>query len=171
MFFVMEGPAESSSKTRQPFAKKLALRKRRRPPYNSIVMDERNLFAVAEQTAAIAYAPYSKLRIGCTVEASDGRVFQGCNVENASFGLTICAERAAIFHAIALGAKRFRRLALYSSGRELITPCGACRQVLAEFSDDLEILIACSTGEVKRTKLSVLLPDAFSRKSVPGQSS
>lgn len=133
-------------------------------------MDERNLFAVAEQTAAIAYAPYSKLRIGCTIEATDGRVFQGCNVENASFGLTNCAERSALFHAIALGAKRFRKIAIYSAGKEIITPCGACRQVLAEFSDDLEVLLACSTGEVRRTKLSVLLPDAFTKKSVPGQS-
>lgn len=132
-------------------------------------MDERNLFAVAEQTAAIAYAPYSKLRVGCTVEASDGRVFQGCNVENASFGLTICAERAAIFHGIALGAKKFRKIAIYSSGNSIITPCGACRQVIAEFCDDADILLACSTGEVRRTKLSLLLPDAFQRNSVPGQ--
>ncbi|MBI3819169.1 MAG: cytidine deaminase [Planctomycetes bacterium] len=133
-------------------------------------MDERNLFAVAEQTAAVAYAPYSKLRIGCTVEASDGRVFQGCNVENASFGLTICAERAAVFHALSMGAKKLKRVAVYSSGDQVITPCGACRQVLAEFCDDMEILMACSTGEVRRTRLSTLLPEAFSKKSVPGQS-
>ncbi|MFN0207920.1 MAG: cytidine deaminase [Planctomycetota bacterium] len=130
-------------------------------------MDERNLFAVAEQTAAIAYAPYSKLRVGCTIEATDGRVFQGSNVENASYGLTICAERAAIFHAIALGARKFRKIAIYSSGTQVITPCGACRQVLAEFCDDLEILLACSTGEIRRTKLSILLPDAFTKKGLP----
>ncbi len=131
-------------------------------------MDERNLYAVAEQTAAVAHAPYSGLRVGCTLEASDGRVFQGCNVENASYGLTICAERAAVFHAIAFGAKRFRRLALYASGTKLITPCGACRQVLAEFGMDLEILMACSTGETRRTTLARLLPDHFGKESLPG---
>src|SRR5262245_49983031 len=130
-------------------------------------MDERNLYAVAEQTAAVAYAPYSGLRIGCTVEATDGRVFQGCNVENASFGLTICAERAAVCHAIAFGAKGFKRLALYSSGDRIVTPCGACRQVLSEFSPDVEILLACSSGETRRTKLSTLLPDGFTRASLP----
>lgn len=132
-------------------------------------MDERNLFAVAEQTAAIAYSPYSGLRVGCTLEAADGRVFQGCNVENASYGLTICAERAAVSHAVAFGARKFRRLAIYTSGTEIITPCGACRQVLAEFCPDLEILLACSTGEVRRTKLSVLLPDAFLGGSLPAR--
>lgn len=132
-------------------------------------MDERNLFAVAEQTAAVAHAPYSTLRVGCTIEASDGRVFQGCNVENASYGLTICAERSALVHAIAFGAKRFRRIAIYNSGTQVITPCGACRQVLWEFCQDqeLEVLLACSTGEVRRTKLSALLPDAFSRATLP----
>jgi cytidine deaminase len=132
-------------------------------------MDERNLFAVAEQTAAIAYAPFSGLRVGCTVEAGDGRVFQGCNVENASYGLTICAERAAIAHAVAFGARKFKRLALYSSGNQIITPCGACRQVLSEFCGDLEVLLACSTGEVRRTKLSALLPDPFQGGAVPAR--
>jgi cytidine deaminase len=132
-------------------------------------MDERNLFAVAEQTAAIAYAPYSGLRVGCTIEAADGRVFQGCNVENASYGLTICAERAALFHAVALGAKRFKRIAIYNSGSKVITPCGACRQVLSEFCQELDVLLACSTGEVRRTKLSELLPDAFTRASLPSK--
>jgi cytidine deaminase len=130
-------------------------------------MDERNLFAVAEQTAAIAYAPYSGLRVGCTIEASDGRVFQGCNVENASFGLTICAERSAIAHALALGARKFKRIAVYNSSTKIITPCGACRQVLAEFCEDCEVLLASSAGEVRRTKLSLLLPDAFSAASLP----
>jgi cytidine deaminase len=132
-------------------------------------MDERNLFAVAEQTAAIAHAPYSGLRVGCTIEASDGRVFQGCNVENASYGLTICAERAALAHAIALGAKKFKRIAVYSAGEKLITPCGACRQALSEFAKDLEVLLACSTGEVRRTKLSALLPDPFDGGSLPAR--
>jgi cytidine deaminase len=131
-------------------------------------MDERNLYAVAEQTAAVAHAPYSGLRIGCTLEASDGRVFQGCNVENASYGLTICAERAALVHAIALGAKRFRRLAVYSCGDRILAPCGACRQALSEFGQDLEILLACSTGETRRTTLKALLPDPFGSGSIPG---
>ncbi|HKE02071.1 MAG TPA: cytidine deaminase [Planctomycetota bacterium] len=131
-------------------------------------MDERNLYAVAEQTAAVAHAPYSGLRIGCTIEASDGRVFQGCNVENASFGLTICAERAALTHAVAMGAKRFRRMAIYSAGDRVVTPCGACRQVLSEFATDLEILLACSTGETRRTSLKALFPEGFGPDALPG---
>lgn len=125
------------------------------------------MYAVAEQTAAVAHAPYSGLRVGCTIEASDGRVFQGCNVENASFGLTICAERAALFHAIAFGAKRFRRIAVYAAADRLITPCGACRQVLSEFGSDLEVLLACSTGETRKTTLAALFPDGFGAASLP----
>jgi cytidine deaminase len=118
------------------------------------------LIAAARSAQARAYAPYSKFRIGAALEAMDGTVFAGCNVENASYGLTICAERAAICAAVGAGAHRFRRAVVVSDVDPPAAPCGACRQVMAEFGLDLPIEGVGS----KRTvtwRLSDLLPVAF----------
>jgi cytidine deaminase len=125
-------------------------------------MDDRNMLAVAEQAAAVAYSPYSGAKVGATLLAADGRFFTGCNVENASYGLTICAERAAVFKAVSEGARKFRRLALYVYADRIFPPCGACRQVLHEFAPDLTLLLSCSTGETREVRLADLLPQAFS---------
>ncbi len=125
-------------------------------------MDDRNLLAVAEQAAAVAYAPYSGAKVGATLLAADGRFFTGCNVENASFGLTVCAERAAVFKAVSDGARRFRRMAVYVYADRLFPPCGACRQVLHEFAPDLSLIVSCAGGETREWKLADLLPHAFS---------
>ncbi|HKB14806.1 MAG TPA: cytidine deaminase [Planctomycetota bacterium] len=125
-------------------------------------MDDRNMLAVAEQAAAVAYAPYSGARVGATLLAADGRFFTGCNVENASFGLTICAERSAVFKAVSDGARRFRRMAIYVYSERLFPPCGACRQVLHEFAPDLSLIVSCAGGETREWKLADLLPHAFS---------
>jgi cytidine deaminase len=98
--------------------------------------------------------------VGAALEAHDGTVFSGCNVENASFGLTICAERAAIFAAVSAGARQFRRAVVVSDTDPPAAPCGACRQVLAEFGLDLLIEGVGSSGSV-RWRLSDLLPEAF----------
>src|SRR5919106_6271816 len=119
-----------------------------------------SLISAARSVQARAYAPYSNFRVGAALESSDGTVFLGCNVENASYGLTICAERAAICAAVSAGAHRFRRAVVVSDSDPPAAPCGACRQVLSEFGLDLPIQGVGTTRTVS-WRLSELLPDAF----------
>jgi cytidine deaminase len=119
--------------------------------------------ALVESARAVqqrAYAPYSRFRVGCALEADDGRVFVGCNVENASYGLTICAERAAVCAAIAAGARRLRRAVVATDIDPPAAPCGACRQVLSEFGRDLQVEGVGPSTSVSWT-MGELLPSAF----------
>ena len=118
------------------------------------------LIAAARSVQSRAYAPYSKFRVGAALEATDGRVFVGCNIENASYGLTICAERAAICAAVSAGATKFRRAVVVSDVDPPAAPCGACRQVLAEFGLDLPVEGVGSKRTVS-WRLADLLPAAF----------
>jgi len=128
-------------------------------------LSPQSLLKAADEAARRAYAPYSRFPVGAALETEDGRLFTGCNVENSSFGLTVCAERVALFQAVQAGCRAFRRIAIVAgSGEAPATPCGACRQVLAEFAGpDLEVLIASAAQlpAFTRHTLGALLPHAF----------
>ena len=109
----------------------------------------------------LASSPYSKVRVGAALLCEDGEVFTGCNVENASFGMTLCAERVAISKAISMGERSFRAIVIASSLDDPMMPCGACRQVMREFAEDLEVIVQGAVGPRVRTRLSALLPQAF----------
>ena len=115
-----------------------------------------------------AYAPYSGFQVGAAVETESGEVFSGSNVENASYGLTICAERVAVAAAVAAGHRRMRRLVVVAGSREAVAPCGACLQVLVEFGPDMEVIGVGATGPVRWT-MAELLPAPFNRAMMGGQ--
>ena len=127
-----------------------------------------DLLSAAREAAARAYCPYSRFPVGAALRCADGRVFTGCNVENASYGLTLCAERVALFAAVAAGARTFAALALAAGRGRAATPCGACLQVLAEFcGPDLLVHLAPlapSDAAVRTLRLQDLLPQAFRLK-------
>ena len=111
-----------------------------------------------------AHAPYSKFHVGAALEDSAGRIHTGCNVENASYGLTNCAERTAAFKAVSEGARKFRRIAVAADTSPLTPPCGACRQVLWEICGDIEIILVNLHGESESLRLQDLFPRPFHAK-------
>ncbi len=123
------------------------------------------LVRAAEAARRHAHAPYSRYHVGAAVEAEDGAIYAGCNVENASYGLTICAERAAVCAAVAAGTRRIRRAVVVTDSDPPGAPCGACRQVLAEFGLDLEVT-AIGPKRTMRWTLRELLPDAFTSEAL-----
>ena len=124
------------------------------------------LVACAGRAREAAYAPYSGYEVGAAVVAEDERVFFGCNVENASYGLSLCAERTAIASAVSAGAKRIRAVVVVTDAEPPGMPCGACRQWLAEFGDDsMEVVAVNGKGAIQRFTLGQLLPEAFRLES------
>lgn len=124
--------------------------------------DERiaGLLEAAQAACATAYAPYSQLQVGAALLATDGRVYAGANVENSSYGLTVCAERVAVFKAVTEGARDFIAIAVVIEGWPGASPCGACRQVLYEFAPQMTVVLAAADGPTTR-RLSELLPLGF----------
>lgn len=120
-----------------------------------------NLIEAARKARENAVAPYSNFKVGAAVETAGGKIFTGCNVENASYGLTVCAERVAIWKALSEGEREFANLAVVADTAELTPPCGACRQIIWEFCGDVEITLANLQGKNEMVKMNQLLPRAF----------
>jgi cytidine deaminase len=121
---------------------------------------------VAKKVARRAYAPYSQFRVGAAVVGRSGKIAAGCNVENASYGLTCCAERNAVFQLVAQGEIAIRAIAIYTPTETPTAPCGACRQVLNEFGPEMMVVSVCDGSERIETSLSELLPGAFGPKNL-----
>jgi cytidine deaminase len=123
------------------------------------------LLAAAKQARAKAYAPYSNFRVGAAVLASDGRIFSGCNVENASLGLSCCAERNAIFAMVAAGEREIKEILVIGDSEEFLPPCGACRQAIAEFASPSSVIHMCNrSGASRDATVTELIPTVFRLK-------
>jgi cytidine deaminase len=129
--------------------------------------NEDELVALAKEARRNAYAPFSNFAVGAALLAKSGQVYSGCNVENASYGLSICAERVALFKAVAAGEREFVAIAVVTETGA--TPCGACRQVLREFGGDLRVIVANLKGERRVYTLEELLPHSFTAQQLPGE--
>lgn len=125
---------------------------------------EKELIASATEVRELAFAPYSKFKVGAAVETEDGEIYTGCNVESASYGLTVCAERVAIWKGISEGEKKFSRIAVVVDTEDLTPPCGVCRQIIWEFCGDVPVVLSNLHGKTETIQMSELLPRAFDSK-------
>src|SRR3984957_13921212 len=123
------------------------------------------LITASKQARENAHAPFSNFRVGAAVRASSGRIFGGCNIENASYGLTLCAERGAIFKALSEGVRNFEAIAVVTDADILTPPCGACRQIIWEFCGDVPVLLGNLQGKRESLKMSELFPRPFDSAS------
>lgn len=128
-------------------------------------MNYDDLLRTAKEASLQAYTPYSNFKVGAALLTTTGEVFTGCNVENASYGLTICGERVAVTKAVSAGFREFRAIAIYGATDEPISPCGACRQVICEFGGDIDIIMGNAEEKYVVVKAQELLPGAFKLKS------
>jgi len=124
---------------------------------------QKRLLSRARQARKKAFAPYSKFKVGAAVETAGGRVYTGTNVENASYGLTLCAERVAILYAVAQGERRFKRVAVVADSDKLTGPCGACRQIIWEFCGDAEVILGNLKGKTAVYRMKDLFPLPFDK--------
>lgn len=123
--------------------------------------DYSGLVKKARSAKQYSYSPYSKFRVGAALLSTSGKIYMGCNIENSSFGLTICAERTALFKAISEGTRKFKALAIASDAKGFIPPCGACRQVILDLARDVDVIMTDSRGKTKILKAIELLPYPF----------
>ena len=122
---------------------------------------QKRLVSQARRARARAFAPFSGFQVGAAVESARGRIYTGANVESASYGLTVCAERVAIWKAVSAGERAFKRLAVVADSERLTPPCGACRQIIWEFCGDIEIILADLRGQSAVRRMKKLLPEPF----------
>lgn len=127
---------------------------------------QRRLIAAARRARNRAVATFSKFKVGAALETARGRVYLGCNIENASYGLTVCAERVAIFKALSEGERRFKRIAVVADTDRLTAPCGACRQIIWEFCGNCEVIMANLKGKVALYRMRDLMPEPFDRSQL-----
>ena len=127
------------------------------------ITDE-SLIEAAMRVRENAYAPFSDFRVGSALETDDGEVITGCNVESASYGLTVCAERVAIWKAISQGKRKIKHIAVVADTEELTPPCGVCRQIIWEFGGDIPVILANLNGKTETVQMKELLPRAFDTK-------
>lgn len=125
---------------------------------------DKELIEAARDVRENAYAPFSDFRVGAALETDDGEIISGCNVESASYGLTVCAERVAIWKAISQGKRKIIKIAVVADTEELTPPCGVCRQIIWEFGGDIPVVFANLSGKVETVKMRDLLPRAFDTK-------
>jgi cytidine deaminase len=130
-------------------------------------MDYRKLLALAEEAKEKSYSPYSGFRVGAALLTRDGKVFTGANVESATYGATVCAERTAVVKAVSEGYRHFEAIAVASDAKEGSYPCGICRQFLAEFGPDIKVITGKLDGEVRVDTVAELLPFAFTGEELP----
>ena len=126
--------------------------------------NEKELIEAAQKVREKAYAPYSNFKVGAAVRTKGGKIYTGCNVESASYGLTVCAERVAIWKAVSEGETEFTEIAVAADTHELTPPCGVCRQIIWEFCGDIPVVFANLEGDTETVKMSELLPRAFDTK-------
>jgi cytidine deaminase len=126
--------------------------------------ESKELIESAKQVREKAFAPFSKFQVGAAVRTKSGKVFTGCNIESASYGLTVCAERVAIWKAVSEGEKEFTNLAVVVDTQDLTPPCGACRQIIWEFCGDVPVTFANLKGDVETVQMKELFPRAFDTK-------
>ncbi|HRI03305.1 MAG TPA: cytidine deaminase [Pyrinomonadaceae bacterium] len=129
-----------------------------------MVHTEESLIDIAKEVRERAFAPYSNFKVGAAVETEDGNVYTGCNVESASYGLTVCAERVAIWKGISRGETKFSRIAVVVDTEDLTPPCGVCRQIIWEFCGDVPVILANLHGKKETLMMGTLLPRAFDSK-------
>jgi cytidine deaminase len=127
-------------------------------------MNKEKLIELANEARERAFAPYSNFKVGAAVETEEGEIFTGCNIESASYGLTVCAERVAIWKAVSEGKKNFKTIAVVVDTEELTPPCGVCRQIIWEFCHDIPVILANLKGKSEAVPMRELLPRAFDTK-------
>lgn len=126
----------------------------------------KSLLRAARRAQTRAHAPYSRFRVGAVVETARGRLYTGCNIENSSYGLTICAERTALFNAVSAGERRFKAIAVVADEKGYTSPCGACRQVIWDLAGNVDVIMSNGSGDVRIVKMIDLLPHPFGPKNL-----